>query len=183
MALCSLDHGSRRARRCGASTPGIEPFYPQVGHLCWVWERRVSRCPVFLASSKPSSLPASGVKRSLILWRRFSLVLPAALQTFLVCMGTTALPRASAAPQAPGACGRSWGCWLFSRVPVQLWPFFAVWAGHCVPGETVLDPRVLGSVPPCPHPVTFRSKRRCGAGGPWAKLSPPCAMPTSVWLF
>lgn len=99
----------------------------------------------------------------------------AALQTFLVCMGTTALPRASAALQAPGACGRSWGCWLFSpRVPVQLWPFVALWAGHCVPGETVLDPHVLGSVPPCPHLVTSGSERRCGTGGPCPAESSLC---------
>ena len=157
MALCSLDHGSRRARRCGASTPGIDLATGRssllgLGETCF-------QVSCVSGQFKTQLSPSLRAEEQLNPLASLFLVLPAALQTFLVWMGTTALPRASAAPQAPGACGRSWGCWLFSRVPVQLWPFFALWAGHCVPGETVPDPRVLGSVPPCPHPVTFGSKR------------------------
>lgn len=172
MALCSIgcqttwsrDHGSRRARRCGASCPGIEPFCPWVGSLCWVWERPVSRCPMFLANSKPSSLPASGVKRSLIIWCPFSPFLPAALQTFLVCLGTTALPRASAALQAPGACGRSWAAATLPGSSCAIVAFCCILGWPFVPGETVL--MFLALCHPAPTPFTFGSKRRCGTGGP-----------------
>lgn len=89
-----------------------------------------------------------------------------------------------------GICGSagSWSLWsvlgLLATLPGSScavvafcctlgWPF--------VPGETVL--MFLALCHPAPTPFTFGSKRRCGTGGPWAKLSPPCAMPTAVWLF
>ena len=166
MTLCTLGGqatpsggcGSRRARRCGVSTPGTEPFYPRVGGLCWAWERPASRCPGFLTCSKPSSFPVSGVKRNLIAWLPLSPVLPADLLTFLVRLGTPALPRVSADLEAPGACIWSWGCWLLSPQVVQLWPFAALWAGRCVQCWSVSSmrsrPRVCSTVVTSPLPLS-----------------------------
>lgn len=138
---------------------------------------------MFLASSKPSSLPASGVKRSLILWHRFSLVLEQLCRHSWCAWarrpspGHLRLCRLLEPVVGPGAAGYSPREFLCS-CGLSLLSGLAI----------VFQERLfwtlmfLALCHPAPTSSPLGLKGDVGQAGP-VQLSPPCAMPTSVWLF